>query len=285
MGALRSTPYLLLAVPVIFLLIFFLIPLGIALVFSFFTNEPSAGMRADLTFDNYAKVFTTPVYMTLLVRTLRLSMLTMLATLPIAYVLAYWLVRLDPRWRVYAMFGIVVALWSSVVVRAFAWMILLSDSGVVNSSLEALGIPTLRLMYNQTGTIVGLVHVMVPIMFFPIYASLKAIDPSLEHAAEGLGASPLRRFWRVTLPLSTPGIVSGSLLVFIIVSGFFLIPVLLGGGRVLVIASVVVQQVGLLNYPFAGALSIILLLVVLLVAFVVSRIVARGRIEGGIFGA
>jgi len=168
-------------------------------------------------------------------------------------------------------------------------MILLSDTGVVNSLFEAVGIPTLRLMYNQTGTIVGLVHVMVPIMFFPIYASLKAIDPSLEQAAEGLGASPLRRFWRVTLPLSTPGIVSGSLLVFIIVSGFFLIPVLLGGGRVLVIASVVVQQVGLLNYPFAGALSIILLsvvlFVVLLVAFLASRFVARGRMERGIFGA
>jgi len=105
-GALRSTPYLLLAVPVVFLVIFFLIPLGIALVFSFFTNEPSAGMRADLTFDNYTKVFTTSVYTTLLVRTLRLSALTTLATLPVAYVLAYWLVRLDPRWRVYAMFGI-----------------------------------------------------------------------------------------------------------------------------------------------------------------------------------
>ncbi|MEX1134805.1 MAG: ABC transporter permease [Acidimicrobiia bacterium] len=241
-------------------------------------------MTDDLTLESYVRFFDNLVYVHITLETLWLALLTASITLMLSFPLALALVRMPASWRLPTMFLVVLSFWTSVVVRAFGWMVLLGDSGLVNRALSQIGIGPLPLMYNQTGVIVGLVHVMVPIMVFPIYASLASIDPHLEEAAEGLGATRTQRFIRINIPLAMPGILSGVLLVFLITAGFYVTPALLGGGRVLVISSVIIQQVGSLNYPFASVLSLILVIVALASSLVLARLIGRDKVEGGLFG-
>ena len=262
------------------LVLFFLVPLGIMALYSFYTRIPS-GFESTLTLENYRRFFESPVYREVVWRTLRLAGITTVVSLVASYPLAYWLARSNPRWLTLALFALVLSFWTSVVIRSFAWLVLLGQNGVVNDALGLVGLGPFHLIYNELGVVIGLVHVMIPYMVFPLYASLRAIDPSVEQAAEGLGAPPWRRFLRITLPLSLPGLLGGSVLVFIITSGFFLTPALLGGGRVPVVATFVQEQVGLLNYPFASVLSVMLLVIVLAVVAVFHRLVGVGRLARG----
>jgi ABC-type spermidine/putrescine transport system permease subunit I len=276
-----ATPYVLLSPAALLLVGFFLVPLGFIVVYSFYRRDVLGSMTPAFTLESYERFFESPVYREVLVRTLRLALLTTFITVLLSFPLAYWLAKAQPRLRSLALFGLVISFWTSVIIRSYAWLVLLGAKGLVNDFLGLLGIGPLTLLFNETGVVIGLVHVMIPYMVFPIYASLRAIDPSLDEAAEGLGANGLRRFLRITLPLSVPGLAAGVMLVFIICSGFYLTPALLGGGRVLVIATFVQQQVGLLNYPFASALSVVLLVVVVAVVVLFHRLVGIRRLTEG----
>jgi putative spermidine/putrescine transport system permease protein len=168
-------------------------------------------------------------------------------------------------------FGLMFPLWTSVLVRAFAWVALLQNNGVINSALLGVGVTDhpLAMIRNELGVVIGMVHVMIPYATLPIYSAMRAVDPRLSQAARSLGAPPWSTFWRVFLPLTLPGVGAGMILVFITSIGFYVTPIVLGGGKVVMIAEYIsVQITETLRWGLGSMLATVLLAVVLL--FVVS---------------
>lgn len=265
--------------------VFFFVPLITIFIYSFYTRVASGSMTADFTIDNYLRLFKNPVYITVLYRTLRLAAETTVVSLAIGFPLAYWLARAPLKHRNMWLLGIMIPFWSSIVIRSYGWIVILGNKGLINNFLNLLGIGSVPLVFNETGVIIGLVHALIPYMVFPLYASLSAINPSVEQAAQGLGANRLQTLLRITVPLALPGIASGVLLVFIITCGFYLTPVLLGGGRVMVLASLIEQQVAVLNYPFAAVLSVVLLVIVMFLVSIFNRLIGLEKLGGGVYVA
>jgi ABC-type spermidine/putrescine transport system permease subunit I len=201
--------------------------------------------------------------------------------LVLAYPVAFWLSRAGRVGLAVGMFALLLPFWTSVLVRTYAWLVLLGRNGVINRALRDWGwIETpLPLLHNTTGVLVGMVHVLLPYMVFPIYAALLRIDPDLSRAAEGLGAPAWRSFLRVTFPLSLTGVSAGCALVFVLSLGFFITPALLGGGRVVMVSMVIEQQVReFLDWPFAAALSTVLLVATLAIYALIGRLTRGSRL-------
>jgi putative spermidine/putrescine transport system permease protein len=201
-----------------------------------------------------------------------------LITLVLGYPLAYWLARLETRWKTVLLVMTIFPLLTSAVVRSFGWMVLLYRTGLVNQVLLRLGIvdAPLTLMYSLTGVVIALAEVLMPFMVLTLYGVIRGIDRNLEEAAMDLGAGPLTTVYRVTLPLSAGGILAGSLLVFSLAISSFVTPSLVGGPRVQVMATAIQEQtVSLLNWQFAATLAAILLVVVLALSLAYSRLVER----------
>lgn len=212
----------------------------------------------------YRKFFENPVYLSILVRTFRISILVTGICLIAGYPVGYLLSRVPAGTRQVLMIGILIPFWTSILVRTYAWMVLLQTNGVLNNFLRDLHLISrpLKLMYNEVGVVIGMVQVLLPFAILPIYASVQSIDPALHAAARGMGAGPWSRFWFITFPLSLPGLAAGGLLVFVQALGYFITPALLGGSRVITLAMLIeTQVVDLLNWPFASAIAMILLLV------------------------
>jgi putative spermidine/putrescine transport system permease protein len=208
---------------------------------------------------------------------MRIGAVTTIISLLIGYPLAHWMARMRSRVGHAALLMAVIApLLTGIVVRTFAWMTLLSDRGVINTTLQSLGFSPLPLMYNEFGVIVGLVHIYVPFMVLTLVGVIGRIDRTLEEAARGLGAGRLRTFLEVTLPLSLPGILAGSLLVFALAISAYVTPVVLGGNNVLTLPMLIYQQVSAsFNLGFAGALGVVLLAVSLALVFAYNNILGR----------
>lgn len=267
---------LLLTLPALVLLGFlFVVPLGRLVALS--VDAP------HLTLSHYAALFSSPLYAEILLRTLRVSALVALGALffgfPIAYVLA------TARSRLRAVVGLLVLLpfWTSILVRNYAWVYVLQRRGALNQFLVSHHIISqpLDLMFNETGVVIGMTNVLLPFMVLPVYVALRTLDRSLSEAAESLGASPSTTFFTVTLPLSLPGIYAGSLLVFATALGFFITPALLGGGRVLVAATYITQEVDqMLDWQGASAAAIVLLVLVIVLLALYTRIVSVERLTG-----
>ena len=215
------------------------------------------------TFAWYAKALGESLYVEVFWITVRIAIVVTAVTLVLSYPIAYFLATTT---RLMAAFGfalVILPLWTSILVRTYAWMVLLGRNGVVNKSLIGLGVidEQLALLHNELGVIIGMVHVLMPYMVLPIYAAMRRVDPDLLQAAEGLGAGAFRIFRRVFLPLSAQGVYAGCTLVFVLSVGFFITPALLGGGRVIMIAVLIEQQVrDVLNWSFASALATVLLI-------------------------
>jgi ABC-type spermidine/putrescine transport system permease subunit I len=227
------------------------------------------------TLAHFEKAALDGLYVQVLFDSLKIALWVTLICLALAYPVAAWLARAGRLGRALGMFALLLPFWTSVLVRTYAWMVLLGRNGVVNRSLRDLGLieTPLPLLHNLGGVLIGMVHVLLPYMVFPIYAALLRIDPDLNRAAEGLGASRGRAFLRVVLPLSLPGVAAGSALVFVLSLGFFITPALLGGGRVIMIAMLIEQQVReFLDWPFAAALSAVLLATTLLAYAAIGRL-------------
>ncbi len=175
---------------------------------------------------------------------------------------------------------LLVSLWTSLLVRTYAWLIILQRRGIANDLLMSLGLTDapLALVHNLTGTVIGMVHIMLPFMILPLYAAMKSIDPIYNQAAAAFGASPSRAFRDVFLPLSLPGLAAGATLVFVITLGFYVTPALLGGGKVQMISMRIESDVSMYaNWGAASSLGVVLLLTTLLMLFIVKKGAGLGR--------
>ncbi|MEQ8319193.1 MAG: ABC transporter permease [Rhodospirillales bacterium] len=259
-GAMRehAGPVALSLPAVIFLLILFAIPVVQLMLLSVQSGS----------FEHYEKAFTDELYVTVLLNTFKIALMVTVISFLLAYPLAYYLTIASPMWRAIGMFCLLMPFWTSILVRTYAWMAILGRRGIVNEALLSLGIidTPVSLLYNTSAVLVGMVHVLMPYMVFPLYAVMRRVDPNLMQAAFGLGAPAWRAFARVYFPMTMPGVLAGASLVFILSMGFFITPVLLGGGRVTMIAVLIEQFVTeFLAWEFAGALSMALLAFTLVV--------------------
>jgi len=268
----RELGLLLLALPaILFLLFLFAYPL---LRFLAFAVE--GGSLAPLV-----KATTDGLYLRIYWDTLQIALFVTLVSLVLAYPVAYFLANASPFWVSVGFVCVLLPFWTSILVRTYAWMVLLGRNGVINRILIDWGVieTPLRMLHNELGVLIGMVHVLLAYAVFPIYSAMLRIDRDLITAAEGMGAPIRQIFWRIYLPLSMPGVFAGAALVFVLSLGFFITPALLGGGRVIMIAVVIEQQVReFLDWRFAAALSLILLIgVVSIYALINERLGRRAR--------
>ncbi len=263
------------------LLLFFLLPLAFMFAYSFMERGLNGKVLFSFTVEHYAR-FADPLYVNILVRTISYSVactaLCLLTGYPVAYVIAT-----AGKWKNFLIFLVILPFWTSFIVRTFAIMFLLRDSGVINQLLLSTGIikEALPMMPSVTAVMIGLVSGFLPFMVLPIYTSLEKLDPSLLEAAEVLGAKPFARFTRVVLPLSMPGVVAGCLLVFIPSLGSFVTTDLLGGGKTVFIGNLVQNQflkVG--NWPFGSAASFVMMSMVLVAVLYYLRVRDRAQTLG-----
>jgi putative spermidine/putrescine transport system permease protein len=242
-----------LAAPAVLLLAAVLVyPLAIIVLRSF--TEPEPGLQ------NYIWFFGSSVNMAVLQRTFVLSGWVTLASLICAYPYAYAMTVVGKNLRLILILCVLVPFWLSGVVRTLAWVILLQDSGVINSFLRGLGLSPVKLIRTQLGVVIGMTQVLLPFMILPIYSVMRGIDTRLLQAARSLGAKPWRAFLQIYVPLSLPGIYAGAIIVFILSLGFYITPALLGGPRSTMLSSLVQNQVlSLLNWGRGGAMGVVLL--------------------------
>lgn len=231
------------------------------------------------TLENFAALVTEPVYRNVIFDTLRVATITTMFCVVLGYVAAYVICHLGRLGRLLEAL-VLIPLMTSVLVRAFVWIALLEDRGIVNSILVNLGIVAepIALVYNETGVIIGMVHVMLPFTIIPMIAIFRSIDPRLAQASESLGANPWTTFWRVYLPLSLPGVFAGGTLCFVLSLGFFTTPAMLGGGQTMLLAQLIdvqVQRLLQLNQASALALSLIALAVAVWVIVTVLKRISR----------
>ena len=276
----EARAWTLLAPGALWLVLFFAAPIVIMLVYSFMPRGIYGGVAPGFTLEHYRRFFD-PLYLDILRRTFLLSLLCTVLCLILGYPMAYAIAR-SARWKNFLLFLVVLPFWTSFLVRTYAMIFLMRDTGLINSLLMAAGITDqpVTILYTAGAVMAGLVYGFVPFMVLPIYASLEKLDVSLLEAAEVLGARPPARFWRVTFPLSLPGVAAGCLLVFIPSLGAFLTPDLLGGAKEMMIGNLVQNQFSSArNWPFGSAASFIVMAVVLAAVLVVLR--RRGRAGAG----
>jgi ABC-type spermidine/putrescine transport system permease subunit I len=259
------------------LLLLFVYPISRILAQSLFSP--------DFTFEHYLYFFSNPLYARVMWITFQISLLSTLTAVLVGYPVAYALRRARPSIRNFFLLIIVLSFMISLLVRNYSWIIVLQRNGVINIFLKYLGIidQPIILLHNKFSTIVGMTHIFVPYVIFPIYSVMMGIDLNLEKAAQNLGATRWQAFWRVSFPLSLPGIGAGALLVFIMALGFFITPALLGGRKELMISNLIeIQVIDLLNWPFASAMSAILLVVTLIIFSIYNRYLGIERLWGGV---
>jgi spermidine/putrescine transport system permease protein len=278
----RAQVGVLLAPGGLWLLAFFLVPIFIVLLYSFMPRGIYGGVERGFTLEHYRRFFD-PLYLEVLQRTFGWSLACTAICLLFGYPVAYVIAR-SGRWRNLLLLLVVVPFWTSFLVRTFALIFLLRDTGLINGWLLEAGLidQPLTILYTSAAVMLGLVYGFLPFMILPIYASLEKLDFSLLEAAEVLGASPWARFRQVTLPLSMPGVIAGCLLVFIPALGSFLTPDLLGGAKQMMIGNLVQNQfTAARNWPFGSAVSLVVMLLVLLAVTIYLRMRDHSGDRGG----
>ena len=259
----------LLTVPAVLLLILAMgYPLLTVMVRSF--AEPSFGLQ------NYVWFFSTPANLTVLARTFSIAAWVTLVCVIAAYPYAYLMTAVGPKWRLVLILCVLVPFWVSGVVRTLAWVVLLQDSGVINTALQALGLDGIKLIRTPLGVVIGMAQVLLPFMILPLYSVMRSIDLRLIQAARSLGANPVRAFWQIYLPLSLPGVFAGAIIVFILSLGFYITPALLGGPRSTMLSTLVQNQVlSLLAWGRGGAMGVILLVATFLLLAIAAPLMRQ----------
>lgn len=272
----------------IIMILVFIAPLVQLFTVSVWKYDPTGVLLAtDFTLENYLVYLNNPFYRSVVFNTLRLGFITSSVCLIIGYLLAYILARANLRNRNLIIFILLTPLFVSVVVRVFGWSVILERSGVINYLLLSIGLidKPIGLMRTEFAVIVGLVNVLLTFMVMPIYSILISIRPSLEEAAQTLGANPLACWFKITLPLSFPGVVAGWSLVFVMTINSYVQPAVLGGPSFFVMATVVRSQItGSLNWPLAASSGFMLLIVGLIAVYLPVSIIRKtliSKIEGG----
>jgi ABC-type spermidine/putrescine transport system permease subunit I len=251
----------------LFLLFLLLVPFANVAMYSLHPYSPTKVFLPELTFDNYRKIFDL-YYVRLFGRTLRLGLITTSVCVMLAYPVAYFLARARPRIQALGLFLLIMPLMVSAVIRIFGWIVIVGRKGLVNQALLALGLEPIKLLYTETAVVIGLVNIFMPFMVLPIMASIERIPPSLEEAAQNLGANWYRMFRRVILPLSLPGLISGCLLVYSLSISAFVTPALMGNARQRMAGQQIYDEVLVsFNWPGASSLSVTLVLLTAVLMF------------------
>jgi spermidine/putrescine transport system permease protein len=248
----------------IYLLLFFALPLVVIVIYSFMTPGRTGRPELPLTIANYVRLFTEELYVNAYVRSIWIGFVTTILSLLIGYPLALFIVRSSPAWRTVLLFLVLIPFWTNFLVRTYAWMIILQNNGLLNDFIEWLGFPRQTLMNTTGAVLVGLVYGQLPFMVLPIYASLERFDFTLMEAASDLGANARSAFLRIMLPLTMPGVAAGSVLVFIPTVGQFVVSDLLGGAKVDLLGNLLqrlYQRSNPPNWPLGSAMALIFMLV------------------------
>lgn len=272
-------PYLLIAPNFVWLLLFMAGALLLLAVTSFRGYEPGGrGILETWELTHYVAFLGDPFFLGVLWRSLVIATQVTIVCVVLGFPLAYWLSQLRGTARAVLYLAVLIPLLTSAVVRTFGWMILLSNNGFLNKSLISLGLLSgpVRLMYNELGIVIALAEVLLPFMVLALDAALLNIDRQLYDAARNLGAGAVRIFLQITLPLSMPGVISGSVLVFTLAISAYVTPALIGGPRVPVMSTTIYQQgIALLNWPFGAAIAFVLLATLIVLLAVLSYIGSR----------
>lgn len=276
----RRRDYALLLAPAgLFFVVLFLAPIAVMLIFSLLSGNPMWQPDVTFTTQHYDRLLGDVYYLDALLNTLELGLWVTVVSLVVAYPLAYRMVRIrSSAWRTAFFIAVLSPMMTGLVIRTYAWMTILADQGVINDLLRDSGLTTepLGLMYNMFGIVVAMVHIFVPFMVLTLVGVLGRIDPSLEQAARSLGAGKTRTFIEVTLPLSVPGILAGSLLVFALTVSSYVTPVLMGGFSFFNLPILIYQQISSsFNPSFAAALGFLLLSISLLLIIAYHRVAFR----------
>ncbi|MFP4007813.1 MAG: ABC transporter permease [Spirulinaceae cyanobacterium] len=258
----------------LWLLLFFIIPLLIVLLYSFFERGTYGGVIGEFTLEHYQRL-RNGVYWELLGRSVGLALFTTAICLLMGYPMAFFIATRSPRWRNTLLLLIIIPFWTNFLVRTYAWIILLRQEGVINVILQQLNLidEPLNLVFTPFAVIIGLIYGYLPFMILPLYATIERFNFALVEAAQDLGASDIKTFFRVVLPLTKRGIIAGSLLVFIPAVGAFITPDILGGAKGLMIGNVIQDQfLRARNTPFGSVLSILMMAVILVPVWFYFRV-------------
>lgn len=237
-----------------------------------------------LSLEHYRRILEQPSYGRTFRTTFEISLITTVICIVFGYPLAYALAQLPKRAANLCMIAVLLPFWTSLLVRTYAWLVLLQRQGLINTWGIKLGLweAPLALVHNLNGTLIGMVHIMLPFLVLPVYGSMRAIDRDYMKAASNLGASPVRAFWLVFLPLSLPGLLAGGLMVFILCLGFYVTPAVLGGGKVTMVANRIATDIEIFfNWGAASALGVILFVLTIAFLLIASRLMRLDRLIGG----
>jgi putative spermidine/putrescine transport system permease protein len=270
--------HFLMAAPLVVLLLVLLIyPVGQLLLLSFVGDQ-------GFTLTQYHRLFESSVYINVLLITLKISLWTTFFSVVAGYPVAYLISSLTAKRKTSLLFWVLLSFWTSFLVRTFAWVVLLGRNGVVNQLLQALGIldAPANLLYNFGSVLVGMVHALMPLAVLTMLSVMENIDRNLPRAASTLGARPGTAFWKIYFPLSMPGVAAAAIMVFVTAIGFFITPALLGGRKETMITQIIIDQVQqTMNWEFAGAVSVLLLVVVLVVFAIYDKVLGLSTMTGG----
>jgi len=253
-----------------------IIPIGWLFYMSFI------GKDGSLSFENYTRMLDSKAYIRIFITTFKISFLTTLICAVIGYPLTYFMSQLPKKWAGICMIGVLIPFWTSLLVRTYAWLVLLQKKGLLNNvliDLEIIAEP-IKFVHNTSGTLIGMAHIMLPFLILPLYANMRSIDKDCVRAAASLGATPSRAFWTVFFPLSIPGLLAGLLIVFVLCLGFYVTPAVLGGGRVIMAAMKISSNIELyFSWGAASALGVVLLVVTMAILFLASKLVSIDQIS------
>ena len=239
------------------------------------------GRDGGFSFENYERMIKSRAYIRIFITTFKISILTTLICVLIGYPLAYFMSQLTRKWANICMIGVLIPFWTSLLVRTYAWLVLLQKKGLLNNMAIDIGLISepIKFVHNTTGTLIGMVHIMLPFLILPLYANMRSIDKECIKAASSLGATPTRAFWTVFFPLSLPGLLAGLLIVFVLCLGFYVTPAILGGGRVIMAAMKISSNIELyFSWGAASALGVVLLVVTGIILFIASKLVSLDQL-------
>lgn len=263
---------------ILIVLVILVIPVGWLFYVSFI------GADGTFSMENYERMIKRRSYARIFQTTFEVSLITTGLCILIGYPLAYFMSQLPLKWANLCLVTVLLPFWTSLLVRTYAWLVLLQRQGLVNDWGISLGFweEPIKMVHNLSGTLIGMVHIMLPFLILPVYGAMRAIDRDYMKAASNLGASPTRAFWTVFFPLSTPGLFAGALMVFILCLGFFVTPAVLGGGKVILVSMQIVSNIELfVNWGAASALGVVLLGLTVGALWIASRFVRLEQMTGG----
>lgn len=267
-----SSPALLL------ILIILIIPVGWLFYVSFI------GADGQFSMENYQRMIERKSYARIFLTTFKISLLTTAICIAIGYPLAYFMSQLPKKSANLCLITVLLPFWTSLLVRTYAWLVLLQKRGLINDWGISIGLwdEPIKIVHNLSGTLIGMVHIMLPFLILPVYGAMRSINRDYVNAASNLGANSVRAFWSVFFPLSAPGLFAGSLIVFVLCLGFYVTPAVLGGGRVIMVSMKIASNIELfVNWGAASAMGVVLLLLTIAVLWLASRFLKLEQMVGG----